>query len=283
MRKFKKIAALFFVLLLVFSLCSCSVETEQGNEIKAQCETFLDAMIAGDADAAYNVLASGTDRASFDRSFVSLCEHIDGVEEYELKQTGWKTGIDNGLNYYMATFEMSTNAGDFQIIGTEVNGYDGLANFRIISEEELNPTFTGTITTLSGSNIFQWAILAFSALSLVFSVWMLVDCCKRKLKYKALWLLLLIFGMMTVTLTFSGGNLDFRWFVGVIIFSYSYLQIYSTGAFVLKLVLPVGAVLYFILQKAGVLPEKKKQAEGSEANAEVKPNESKNSEKADEE
>ena len=268
MRKFKKITAIFFVLLLVFSLEACSMETEQGNEIKAQCETFLDAMIAGDADAAYNVLASGTDRATFDRSFASLCEYIDGVEEYELKQIGWKTGFDNGLNYYMATFEMSTDIGNFQIIGMEADGYDGLANFRIISETELNPTFTGTITSLQGANIFQWAILAFSALSLAFSVWMLVDCCKRKLKYKALWLLLLIFGMMTFTLTFSEGNLDFRWFIGVIVFSYSYLQIYSTGAFVLKLVLPVGAVLYFVLRKIGAIEEKKAPAVSDEAPSE---------------
>ena len=81
-------------------------------------------------------------------------------------------------------------------------------------------------------------------------------------------MLILIFGMLTFKFTFDAGSIDFNWFIGVMVLSYSYLQIYSTGAFVFKLVMPMGAVIYFILIRLGVLGGKKEQRAQGEALAE---------------
>ncbi len=255
MNKIKRIFALLLILTLVFSLASCGVETEKGNEIKLQCEAMIDAMIANDVDAAYSLFPPQLDKAIFSKSFVELCGYVKDVETYELKQIGWKTGIDNGLNYYIATYNMKTNAGNFIIEATVVDGYEGLYNFHIMSEEKANPTFTGTLTTIAGSNIFQLAFLAFSVLCLAFSVITLVDCAKRKMKYKALFLLIIILGFSVFTLKYSASGVNLNTHIGVMLFSYSYLQIYSTGAWTIKMVLPLGAIVYWIFRNTVTIKE----------------------------
>ncbi|MBO5006241.1 MAG: hypothetical protein J6C89_02235 [Clostridia bacterium] len=148
MKNIKKILAVFFILLLCFSLASCELETEQGNEIKAQCQIFLDAAISEDAPAARNVLAAEMDEDAFAKAFPIICEYISGVNTYTLTQTGFNSGIDNGLSYYEAIFTMKTNVGNFEVRAMEVEGYEGLYNFNITSEEDLNPSYTGTITSI---------------------------------------------------------------------------------------------------------------------------------------
>lgn len=74
--------------MLLFSLESCSLETEQGNEIKAQCVTLIDAFIAGDSEAAYAVFVSEMDKEEFLQRFPVICQYLEGVETYELTQTG---------------------------------------------------------------------------------------------------------------------------------------------------------------------------------------------------
>ena len=253
MKKLRKILARAFVLLLVISFASCgSMETERGNEIKVQCEAMIDALIAGDENAAYAVFAKEMDRNAFSQSFPTLCGYVDGVETYELTQIGWYTGMDNGVGYYRATFDMTSNVGDFTVEAMEVDGYDGLYNFRIVSDEDYeNATenYTGTITKMKGASPVQWGFIVFSALCLAFVIWMLVDCIKRKIKYKVLWIILILFGALAFTVNVGQNGVNFNSMIAMTIFSYSYLQIYAAGVSVLKITFPIGAVVYLILRK----------------------------------
>ncbi len=249
MKNLKKIIAIFFVLLLCLSLASCELETEQGNEIKAQCQAFLDAAISEDAPAARKVLAAEMDEDDFAKAFPIICEYINGVDTYTLTQTGFNSGIDNGFSYYEAVFTMKTNIGNFEVRAMEVEGYEGLYNFNITSEEDLNPSYTGTITSIKGSNAFQILILLFSAACVAFTIFALVDCCKHKMKYKPLWIIIILCGVVAFTITLNNTDINFKTRVAAMLFSYSYLQIYETGALIFNLSLPVGALVYFIIRK----------------------------------
>lgn len=249
MQKLKKVIAVFFSLILLFSLASCSLETEQGNKIKAQCVTLIDAFIAGDSEAAYAVFVSEMDKEEFLQSFPVICQYLEGVETYELTQTGWHAEYKNGVSGYEATFAMKTNIGDFQITAVEIEGYEGIYNFNIAYEEDLNPSFTGTITTLAGSNPLQIFMLLLSAVCLAFVIVMLVDCCKHKMKYKPLWIILILCGMIAFKVSFSEEAVNFNTNISLTFFAYSYLKIYETGAFVFNLLLPAGALIYLIFRK----------------------------------
>ncbi|MBQ9746704.1 MAG: hypothetical protein IJW21_07770 [Clostridia bacterium] len=256
MKTLRRFTLVLLVLMLAFALTACAgVDAERDARIKAQCETMLDALIARDAEAGYAVMIKEMDKSAFTEAFPALCDYVAGVESYELKQTGWYMGIDNGVSYYRATFLMTSDAGDFQVVGIEVDGYEGLYNFHITSEAELNPSFTGTLTTLAGSSPLQWGMIAFSALSLAFVIWMLVDCIKRKMKYKPLWLIIIICGAIAYTATMNNGSFNMNVTVAIMLFVYSYLKVYSTGAFVFSLVLPIGAVVYLVFRKKFTLTE----------------------------
>ena len=256
MKNIRKITAFIFALILMLTLASCSdeIRTDRGDKIKAQCMTVIDAMLACDENAAADVFHESLDREAFAKSFASLCAYTDGVTSYELTQIGWYAGMENGMSYYRASFRMTSDKGNFVIIGMEVDGYDGLYNFRIMTEEEADPSFTGTLTTIPGSNPAQIAMLALAALFFAFTVWMLIDCVKRKLKnpakwYKPLWLVIIACGVIAFTLTVTAGNLRFASNIAIFLGAYSHLQIYSNGNFVFNLVVPFGAVIYFFMRK----------------------------------
>ena len=267
MKKIRKILALALVLAVVFALCSCgAVETERGNEIKAKCEAMVDALIANDENAAYAIFTKELDRNAFAKSFLTLRAYIEGVETYELKQVGWYTGIDNGASYYRATFAMTTNAGNFTIEAMEVDGYDGLYNFRIINNGEYE-NYTGTITKMNGASPTQWGLIIFSALCLGFVVWMLIDCIKRKMKFKVLWVLLILFGAVTFTVTVNNTGVNFNTNIAAMLFTYSYLKVYAAGASILNLAFPIGAVIYCIFRKKFTLAPVQYAEEAAEAPA----------------
>jgi hypothetical protein len=77
---------------------------------------------------------------------------------------------------------------------------------------------------------------------------MLADCIKRKIKYKMLWIFLILCAAFVITLNFNNKGVNFNAGAMIMILSYSYLQVYAAGAAVFKLTLPVGAIAYLIFR-----------------------------------
>jgi hypothetical protein len=249
-KKAVKLLLLLTIFAMTLSLVSCSLlETERGNEIKVQCEDMVDAILANDRDAAYDLLVDVTDKAQFEAVFPSLCAYVSGVETYKLVQKGWYARVNNGVSSYEATFEMKTNKETYYVTGVEMEGHDGLYQFSITLASESEFVFTGTLTTLEGANLAQWGMIGFSVACLVFVLIMLIDCCKRKIKYKPLWIILILLGAVVFTVKTSHQQLDFNFSIALLLFSYSHLQIFATGASIFRLVLPIGAILYLIFRK----------------------------------
>lgn len=249
MRLWRSLCCLALTLMILFVGTSCNaVETERGRKIQGQCEQVIDAMLDKNVNTAYALFTAETDKTAFTGQFPVLCTYLEEVETYQLKQIGWYVSRKNGRSYYQATFEMKTNAGLFRIIGTEVDGLNGLYDFQLQLESQFNPKFTGTITTMAGANAFQWVLFVLSLVMFLFVVITAVDCSRRKMKYKPLWLILTLAAMVTFTLTLSDGNLSAHFGVGIL-FPYNYLALYETGAFAFRLMVPIGAIIYWLVRR----------------------------------
>ena len=107
-----------------------------------------------------------------------------------------------------------------------------------------------------------FAVLLVLLLMYAFVIWMLVDCIRRKLKRKVLWVLLVFLGVaFTVTV---GNQIGFKFMIGLMFQNSTVDADPYIKAVVTKLVVPVGAIVYFFLRKkytinseteAGVIPE----------------------------
>ncbi len=239
-------------LLLCLSLCACTeIQTEKGDEIKAHCEAIIDAILAGDKDAICAMFPTDEiDEASLQDFCDNVIPYLEGVETYSLKLVGWHVVTKNGISQYQANFEMTTNAEGYYVLGVMNDNYDGLVHFNITSLKDLEEAnalpYTGTLTTLAGSNPLQWALLALSAAVLVFTVITFIDCCKHPIQRKWLWLLFIALGAFIFTVTYENGNLTTQFNIGVYPLLYSHLKLTATNAFQLQLVVPLGTIAYRI-------------------------------------
>jgi len=85
-RKLRVALVLLSVLLLICSLTACvNVETE--SRMRGHCETVLDALLAGDTEAAYAVLtAAGSDKAGdYGDCIFTIPEDEDRVRYYHFQ------------------------------------------------------------------------------------------------------------------------------------------------------------------------------------------------------
>lgn len=249
----KKYIICFLLLAVVLSLAGCAkvLETEKGTEIKIYCEEIVEAILHNDPNTAVQAFADGVNEEEISKFVSRTKEYIGPVSTYSLTQKGWRTGTNNGSSYYEATFEMVSDNGTFYITGTTAEGYDRLYNFNIVSAEESGLVFTGTLSTLAGANGMQWGVLALAAVFAVFMILMFIDCCKNKIRYKGLWLVLILCGAFVINI--SDSNIGFRF--AVMLMQYSHLKIYPTGVYELNLVLPLGAILYAVFRKGLLIKE----------------------------
>lgn len=245
----RKIVGLILAAALVLSLAGCSgIEVEDDPQIRSAVEAFLDALVAEDGDAAYSTVYSGIDRTEFDTAFAQMYPCVEGMGEYELEVIHYNYSNQNGTVTVQMTYRMT--AGDRAVIVTAsvTDGYEGLTGVHIVPEEETTLHHTGTLGNMAGASPVQWIVLILGALVWVFVIWMVVDCCRRKMRWKVLWILLIVLGALVLTLTMSSGSVNFRFNFGLYLQLSSLIR-YGDGSTQLSLVVPLGAIIYCVLRK----------------------------------
>lgn len=231
---------LLLCLALTLSLTAC-VEEETRDRIRANAETVLDMLIAGDADAAYAVLTAAGSRTEFDK-FADFCMPLlAGVESYELKQVGWNVRTDDGVTNTSLTFRMICADGtEYLVEATETAGTAGLTGFFFDTPEAAVADRTPAALKI--------AFLVFSLAVLAFVIWMIVDCARRKIRKKALWIILILCGvMLTVRAGSSGFNVNFQ--IGLMAATSSIQWIAEPRNALVSFAVPVGAIIYFALRR----------------------------------
>ena len=231
--------ALLFAALLLFSSCGLVTENEDARELT---EAFLDAVFANDSEAAYAVIAPGTNQDGFSQVFPKMVSLFEGAESYTLKQTGWHTSLNDGVQQSTMTYALTTNEENvFVVQSTFVEGYEGIYLINLKDTKWV----TQKAKTLTPLNI---GLIILSVLAIAFSVWMLVDCIKRKVPKKPLWILLILLGV-NLSLTIMPERINFNWAIGLFLkLSGVNADIYQ-NLLTISALLPIGAIVYFIVRK----------------------------------
>ena len=254
MKAYKKIIAAFFLILTVaLSLTSCSrPDGAHFDKISSLADSVLSSMMSEEGIASayplFDERYCSEDETT--HALIEMRKYTGDFSSFEIKEmTGYYYRDTKDISYVSATFLVSTDVGEIYAVVTKMNDSDKIAGLQVYHKEDMKPSHTGTLSTMKGSNIPQWAVLVLGIAVMVFAFWMAVDCIMSKIEKKVWWVIAVLLGFLSVTVTFTPDE-SFRIFFGIgFILSSSVLKIYSTSAVELLLILPIGAFIYFINRK----------------------------------
>lgn len=224
-------------------------------QIRQLTESMLNAIKDDDADAAYNLFVPGIDRTQFDTVYLQFRQLLKDMGDYTLvasniyKNTNAISDVTiTKISYMLSGDESSAEEIRAYVDVAQSSEYpQRLYSFHINGYEEV--TQTGTFTTMKGAAIGQWVMMIIGLLETAFMVWMFVDCCAHKVRKKWFWLLLIALGVFVISASVdSGFHLNFN--VGLYLNVYTAAIAYSNGAYLLRIMVPVGAIVYLIRRKA---------------------------------
>lgn len=260
MKRWKTGLILVLIGVLLFLMAGCRSAKDALSEAlddpqnRQKTEAMLNCLLANDVEGTA-ALFQGLDLgANFQNDFDQLKGMLHGVSDYTLEACHITKNVINGVS--SQTIRYLLTAGELQLwVDTvETEGYEGLTGFHLTPVTTTN----GTLKAMEGTNAIQWVFLVIGMLEIGFMLWMLVDCCCRKIQKKWLWILVVLLGSITWILTLTPQQIYLNLNYGLF-FSYTALIGYSTGGFALRVYLPIGAVVYLCLRKT--LLKKKQEAE----------------------
>ena len=246
------VCAIVLAVLVLCSGCAAAIQDLENAEVRQNTEAMLDALITNDFQAAYSLVSNICTEEDFKPTFTQMQALLGNEAVYELKLLSIYTNsaISNGQksSSVSSVYEMTTLS-EKLIVSIRVDDQVGLSSFYLTPYKYTDYYFTGTLEKMEDATGAQWLVLLLNVIVLGFVVFALVDCCRHKIKKKALWILLLILGFASVGATVSPTGIRVNFNVGWIT-AYSALIRYGTGTVTLRLLLPVGAIVYFAKRRS---------------------------------
>ncbi len=246
------VCAIVLAVLVLCSGCAADILDLENAEVRQSTEAMLDALIANDFQTAYSLVSNICTEVDFKPTFTQMQALLGNEAVYELKLLSIYTNsaISNGQkrSSVSAVYEMTTKS-EKLIVSIRIDDQVGLSSFYLTPYEYTDYYFTGTLENMESATGAQWFVLLLNVIALGFVVFALVDCCRHKIKKKALWILLLILGFVSVGATVSATGIRMNFNVSWIT-AYSALIRYGTGTVALRLMLPVGAIVYFAKRRS---------------------------------
>lgn len=237
----KRITLVLLCMLAVFTLVSCTAERENGDNTRLG-ETFLNYALKDDYPNAYALLRSTVSEPDFTKYWDSIQQILGDSQTYTLKPIGWNVSVSNGLTTRISAYRVYLEN-------------EKIAMFQVVTRDDIEGIagmhFSDVTAFLAQTDavvpVFKIALLVVSLLVYAFVIWMLVDCIRRKLKRKVMWMFLIFVGVaFTVTI---GKQVGFKFMIGLISQNSTMDADPSILSIVAKLVVPVGAIVYFFLRK----------------------------------
>lgn len=232
---------ILMTLVLLAALISCTPDMDVGNNTEL-ADQFMDHVIADDYDAAYGMVKATVTDSDFRAYWATVQTVADGAKTYEIKQIGWNLNRSNGVTTRTTAHQAELDNGRTVLL--RVVTQDGIEGIAGIHFSDITDFLASTEAFVPTVRVILWVV---SALAMAFTVWMLVDCLRRKMKYKVVWAILIFFGLC---FTFTVGETsNFSFNVGLFFQTSSIEADPGLLAVVTKLVIPVGAILYLCLRK----------------------------------
>ena len=235
--------------LLLFS--SCNQLQPDLTDQQADMEKLMDCVIANDKQAATALMAHVpiSNQAQMDAFWDELLRIYDGASTYEIKLVSWNTSYSFTDQSALTTVVYQAKA-DTKACAEFKLSYDGenlLRGVNVTDITEKNPLVIIIIRVL----LILWFIA-----SVALGVWMTVDCVKRPIRFKVLWIILI---WVSVVLQVSMIGTSFR-------FNFSFNLIPTWGViqstvstFLLRVPVPVGSLIYLAVRKK-IKPKASKQS-----------------------
>jgi len=246
----RKIICILLIAVLTISLTGCSLPGENA-ELRAKAEKMMDAILANDEIAAGMQMDSQVIGDSFSETFAELHRAVAGAESYELKLVGSNVNIGNGVTATRYTYLVRLDSGaEYLLTVAADSAHEGLLGFLLTTKEKTDFHYTGTLTRMGGASLIQWVVLLLGILEIAFVIWMLIDCCCRKIRLKAMWIVIILLGALAFSIKLGPAGMNFNFNLGGIL-SYTALILYGSGTTALRIMLPIGALVYLFCRAAG--------------------------------
>ncbi len=249
--KIKGLLILMAVAVLTVLLASCNtselIESMDSTDIRSDAEDVIDAILENDSDRMYSEFSSAVSKSQLISVFPEMVKMLEGVEAYELEAVGYHRNIVNGQTTIQAVYKMTTDKGEFTVSCEQDADHGGFTFFQIIPIEKSQLYYTGTLGHMDGADFSQWAVLILSVVLFAFVIATFVDCCRKDIQNKVLWGIIVLVGSVAFTVSLIANNLDLNVNLGFILSGSSFIK-YGNGDFELKLCVPVGAVIYWIIR-----------------------------------
>ena len=241
------------LLLLALTLAACTPEVDYGDIIKLS-DQFMDHVIADDYDSAYGMVKATVTDPDFRDYWETIRSVAEGAETYTKLPVQRNATRSGGVTTITTAYQVNLDNG--RIVLLRVVTQDGIEGIAGIHFSDITEFIHTTDTYVP---VLQAIVLVFSLLCMAFTIWMFVDCLRRKMKYKHVWALLTVFGSalnLTVGETFS-----FTFNIGLFVQMSTVQADPGLVAVVTKLVIPVGAILYLCLRKKFTVDPSKPEGE----------------------
>jgi heme A synthase len=260
--RFLRLGIILLILCMVCAGCAKAVSRFEDEAMRQDTDTVLAALLADNVQAAYAPFRQYTTLSEFTPIFNQMRDFLGDADTYELKLLSMHTDVRyNGgekLSRKSAVYEM--RMGDRLVIVSVSSQADtGLIAFRLTPYENTDYYATGTLDALQDINAAQIIVLLSNIIPIGLTVWAIVDCIRQKTRKKALWILAFLFGFISLSATLSETRLMFNFNLAGLA-GYSALVRYGSGSVMLRGLVPVGAIVYFIQRlrnrkAAGMIPE----------------------------
>lgn len=227
--------------LTLLTLVSCAADMDVGDNT-VLAEQFMYHLMHDDYAAAYDMVKGTVSDTDFRAYWATIRTAVADAETYEMEQIGWNVNRSGGLTTRTTAYQVYPDNG--RTILLRIVTRDDIECIAGVHFSDVTDFLKHTETFVPTVSII---LLVVSGLALAFTVWMFVDCLRRKMKYKVLWAIL-IFGAIAVTVT-TGETSGLQFHIGLALQTSSMVADPGLLAVVTKVAVPVGAILYCCLRK----------------------------------
>ena len=272
MKNFKKItsAVALICLICISILCfaSCDEHYEdiekESNKNEELTTKFFNYVLEDKQAEAYKMVKGSCSFEEFSDSYATFREAFEGATEFEIvlyrEDGSTSDDYEEDEGYYVYcdnVYELELDNGKYLTATVSTSSLsDKTIDFVEVDETTTFRKITGVI-----SPIINIAIVNIYIGTIVFTVFMVIDCAKRRIKLKVLWMFIL-FAAMTYSLSL-GGEFSLGYELGVTL-EPSYIEAYPVFETIdIYLSVPAGAIVYFFVREhlPTKPPKKKKEDE----------------------
>ncbi len=245
MKFHRKWPVLVLLLAVVLGLSSCGGnlfdEIDDDYVLDAFCRTLVDQVIAGEKTETYAMFKDIATIHEFDETWAYLRATAEGATKADIHTTGMGVHFDNGVEYWKSQYFVQFDNGKDMNLSLTFKEGESIYGMHYMDITDFYPD------AAKNARMLNTALSIYSLFVFAFSIWMIVDCARRHVRKKALWILLIIAG---ISLTFRvGEHNSFSFMVGLFLQRSNAWVDFGYLAVGTKIILPVGTVIYFFLRK----------------------------------